>query len=336
MTFLGAMFFAGFFFKPMSLALEPQHLTGQPQDRNSAPEPMPGGLILAPALGRFWRLFRLSIWRAFEHDAFGTAKASAYSSIFTFFPALLVLGSVVATLSRGQVYLREISYALGTILPAGSSTALSYLRGTTDRPVGLLITTSLLTIWSASGVIISWMDGFRRAYQLPKTWGLIQERIIAISLVLMAGIPMTFSTILVAFGSRIEMRILFLIGHEFGPLILLLWGAIRWTIAILTSIAVIQLIYHNAVPRTQPWHSVLPGAVLATAMWLLSTALFGWYLQHYADYSIIYGSLGVGIALLLWMYLISLVVLIGAEFNAMLFPRCLTKILPQRGSTGPR
>jgi membrane protein len=194
----------------------------------------------------------------------------------------------------------------------------------------------LLTIWSASGVIISWMDGFRRAYQLPKTWGLVQERLIAISLVFMAGLPLSFATILVAFGSRIEMRILFLLGHEFGPLILLLWGAMRWTIAILTSIAVIQLIYHNAVPRTQPWHSVLPGAVLSTAMWLLSSALFGWYLQHYTDYSVIYGSLGVGIALLVWMYLISLVVLIGAEFNAMLFPRGLTKVSPPRVDTEAR
>lgn len=312
----------------MSLALEPQSLSGDSRNRNATPEPVPGGLVLAPALGRFWRLFRLSIWRAFEHDAFGTAKASAYSSIFTFFPALLVLGSVLATLHRGEVYNREISYALGTILPAGSSTVLAYLRGSAHRPVGLLISTSLLTIWTASGVIISWMDGFRRAYQLPKTWGIVQERVIAISLVLMAGIPMTFSTILVAFGSRIEMRILFFIGHEFGPLILLAWGAIRWAIAIMTSIAVIQLIYHNAVPRTQPWHSVLPGAILATAMWLISTALFGWYLQHYADYSVIYGSLGVGIALLVWMYLISLAVLIGAEFNAMLFPRALTKAPP--------
>ncbi|HMB82614.1 MAG TPA: YihY/virulence factor BrkB family protein [Terriglobales bacterium] len=317
----------------MALALEPQRVPEQPQDRNPTPEPLPGGLVLAPALGRFWRLFRLSIWRAFEHDAFGTAKASAYSSIFTFFPALLVLGAVVATLNRGEVYLREISYALGTILPAGSSAALSYLRGSAHRPVGLLVTTSLLTIWSASGVIISWMDGFRRAYQLPKTWGLVQERAIAISLVLMAGLPLTFATMLVAFGSRIETRILFQIGHEFGPLILLTWGAIRWAIAITTSIAVIQLIYHNAVPRTQPWHSVLPGAVLATGLWLLSTAFLGWYLQHYVDYSVIYGSLGMGIALLVWMYLISLVVLIGAEFNAMLFPRGLTKVPPRQADT---
>jgi len=313
----------------MALALESQPLTEPPREPNRGPDPMPGGLVVAPALGRFWRLFRLSIWRSFEHDAFATAKGAAYSSIITFFPFLLVLGSVIATVRRGEVYLREISYALGRILPAGTTPALAYLRGNLNRPVGLLVSASLLTMWTASGVIISWMEGFRRAYQLPKTWGLVKERLIAMSLVLMAGIPLTFATILVAFGSRIETRILFNIGHEFGPLVLLAWGLIRWVIAILTSIAVIQLIYHNAVPRTQPWHTVLPGAVLATAMWLLSTAIFGWYLQHYADYSIMYGSLGAAIALLTWMYIISLVVLIGAEFNAMLFPRGLTKMKPR-------
>jgi len=313
----------------MSFAVKPLL---EPEDRKAKPEPFPGQLVVAPALGRFWRLFRISVWRAFEHDAFATAKASAYSSILTFFPALLVLGSVLATVRRGEVYLREVSYALGRILPAGATTALAYLKGAAHRPVGLLLTTSLLTIWTASGVIISWMEGFRRAYQLPKTWGLLKERLIAISLVLMAGLPLTFATILVAFGSRIETRVLFNIDHELGPLVLLLWVAIRWIIAILTSIAVIALIYHNAVPRTQPWHSVIPGAVLATGLWLGTTALFGWYLQRYADYSIIYGSLGVSIALLVWMYLISLVVLIGAEFNAMLFPRGLTKcVTPPAG-----
>lgn len=270
---------------------------------------------------RFLRLLRLAFWRAFQHDAFAIAKASAYSSILTFFPALLVVGSVLATSRKTGVYLREISYALGRILPAGGATALAYLKGTSQRPVGLLITASLITLWTASGVMISWMEGFRRSYQLPKTWGLLKERMIAFALVILAGIPLTFATVLIAFGSRIETRILFYSGRDFGPFILLMWMAIRWLIATLTSIAVIALIYHYAVPRTQPWHSVLPGATLATAMWFAATTLFGWYLQRYADYSIIYGSLGAGIALLVWMYMISLVVLVGAEFNAMLFPR---------------
>jgi membrane protein len=200
---------------------------------------------------------------------------------------------------------------------------LASLKGTVERPLGLLVTASLITLWTASGVMISWMEGFRRCYELPKIWGLVKERFIAFALVILAGIPLTFATVLVAFGNRIETRILFNLGHEFGPFILLMWTAIRWLIAVLTSIAVISLIYHNAVPRTQPWHSVLPGATLATALWFAATMLFGWYLQNYADYSIIYGSLGVGIALLVWMYMISLIILIGAEFNAMLFPRAM-------------
>jgi len=62
---------------------------------------------------------------------------------------------------------------------------------------------------------------------------------------------------------------------------------------------------------------------MATVLWFVATALFGWYLQNYADYSVIYGSLGAAIVLLVWMYMISLVILVGAEFNAMLFPRAM-------------
>ncbi len=271
----------------------------------------------------FLRLLGRAFWRAFDHDAFATAKASAYSSILTFFPALLVVGSLLATWRKGGPYLREITYALSRILPAGSNTAVNYLHGGPQRTIGLIISTSLLTLWTASGVMISWMEGFRRCYDLPKTWGLVKERVIALALVVLAGLPMTFATLLVALGSKIETQILFYSAHEFSPYILLMWSSLRWVIATLTGIAVVALIYHNAVPRTQPWHSVMPGATLATAMWFSVTMLFRWYLSHYGDYGVIYGSLGAAIALLVWMYLISLVVLVGAEFNAMLFPRAM-------------
>src|ERR1700691_5746686 len=179
------------------------------------PEPLPSLRLapsrpkLGPAMLRFLRLLRLAFWRAFQHDAFSIAKASAYSSILTFFPALLVVGSVLATWRKGAPYMREISYALSRILPAGSNTAMNFLRGTAQRPVGLLITASLLTLWTASGVMVSWMEGFRRCYELPKVWGLVKERLISFALVVLAGLPMTFSTLLIAFGSKIETRILF-------------------------------------------------------------------------------------------------------------------------------
>src|ERR1700722_9250599 len=279
----------------------PQRLHVEESGSLPSLQPAPPGPKLGPALLRFFRLLRLAFWRAFQHDAFSIAKASAYSSILTFFPALLVLGSLLATWRKGAPYVREITYALSRILPAGTTTAMNFLRGAAQRPVGLLVTASLLTLWTASGVMISWMEGFRRCYELPKIWGLVRERLISFLLVIFALLPMTFATLLVAFGSKIESDILFYTAREFSPYILLMWTVIRWVIAILTSIAVIALIYHNAVPRTQPWQSVIPGATLATGMWFSTTLLFGSYLRHYADYSIIYGSPGGGIAPLVWV-----------------------------------
>lgn len=274
---------------------------------------------------RFFKLLQLSVWRAFNHDAFGVAKGVAYSSIVTLFPALLVVASILAAFHKTVTATREISYAVGRILPPGSAqSAQSYFLSTTERPVRVLITTSILTIWAASGVMISWMEGFRNAYQLPKTWGIVKERLIAFSLVFMAGIPLAFATALVAFGNQIEFWAMHRAGHEVGLYILVLWKAVRWLIASLTSISVIALIYHNAVPRTLRWHTVLPGAALATALWFPATVLFGWYVRHFASYSLLYGSLATAIVLLIWMYIISVIVLIGAEFNALLYPRSVS------------
>jgi membrane protein len=300
---------------------------------------VPPGPKLNQSMLRLLRLLRTAFWRAFAHDAFAIAKASAYSLILTFFPVLLIVGSSLANWRKGAPYLREISYALGSILPAGTNTAMSYLKGSGQRHVGFLTTTALITFWTASGVMISWMEGFRRCYELPKSWGLVKERLIAFMLVIFALVPMTFSTILVAVGSKFETRLVPYLDPDFSPYVLLLWGGIRWLIATLTSIAVIALIYHHAVPRTQPWHSVMPGAILATMSWFAVTVGFRAYLQHISDFATVYGSLGAVIALLVWMYLISLVVLVGAEFNALLFPRAmlgkeLTAVPSPNGNAG--
>ncbi len=268
---------------------------------------------------------RLAVWRAFEHDAFGVAKGGAYSSILTLFPLLMVVASVLATTSHGLEYVREISGAAHRILPPGVAAAVqAYFESTHDRPVRVLIAASLITLWTASGVMISWMEGFRNAYRLPKIWGVVKERFIAFGLVIMAGIPLTFATVLVAFGNQIEVRVTDFMGRELGPLVPLLWTGIRWLIALATSVAVMQLIYHNAVPRTLRWHTVLPGAALATAIWFPATMAFGWYVRHFAEYSLFYGSLATAIVLLIWMYIISIIVLVGAEFNALLYPRFVT------------
>jgi membrane protein len=279
---------------------------------------------------RFFRTLRLALWRAFEHDALGVAKGAAYSSILSLFPALLVVASVLATSDKNAAFIQEISNAVSRVVPPGAgSTVRAYFINIQQRPIRVLIWFSLLTLWTGSGVMMSWMEGFRTAYALPKTWGMVKERLIAFSLVVMAGIPLSFATILVAFGNQIENRLIVEAGRELGWYILVMWTLIRWIIAILTSVAVIALIYHNAVPRTQPWPSVLPGAALATAVWFSATALFGTYVRHFAPYSLVYGSLAAAIALLVWMYIVSVIVLIGAEFNALLYPRVVVVKRPE-------
>jgi membrane protein len=237
---------------------------------------------------------------------------------------VLLVASVLSESHKTEAFIREIGRAVGRILPEGTSTAvLQYFSGTKPASVRSLITLVVITLWTGSGVMISWMEGFRNAYQMPKVWGLVKERMIAFLLVVLAGIPMAFSSFLLVFGNQIETWIAYHVGHEFGPYIVGLWTALRWIIAALTSIAVIGLIYHHGVPRTQPWHRVLPGAALATVLWFVSTVLFGVYLRHFANYDVIYGSVATAIALLIWMYIVSMVVLIGAEFNALRYPRFL-------------
>ncbi|MGH9579514.1 MAG: YihY/virulence factor BrkB family protein, partial [Terriglobales bacterium] len=241
---------------------------------------------------RFVHLLRRAVWRAFGDNCFAIAKASAYSSILTFFPALLVVASVLAASRSTESILREIASGLGKVLPPGASaTALRFVEQAHPRPIRLLVTTSIFTVLAASGIMISWMEGFRNAYRLPKIWGFWKERSIALLLVLLAFLPMTFATLLVGLGSQIEIWMVFHTSREIGAYLLVFFTGVRWLIATLTSIAVFALVYHYGVPRTQPWHRVLPGAGVATGLWFSATMVFASYVQNYATYSVLYGSL---------------------------------------------
>jgi membrane protein len=90
----------------------------------------------------------------------------------------------------------------------------------------------------------------------------------------------------------------------------------RYLLAFLTTITVTISLYYYGPYREQRWHRVWRGAILATFLWFFATLGFAWYVRNLARYNVMYGSIGAGIALLVWMYLVSLVALIGCEFNA--------------------
>jgi membrane protein len=274
---------------------------------------------------RHLKLLGKACLRSFHHGVFMTSKGAAYSSILTFFPGLIVAAWVLAATHSTDQFIQQIEYALGAVLPADSrATALGYFTGHQQLSLRELLSALTVMVMAASGVMISWMNGFRRAYDIDDNdWNFWEERGIALLLVVFGLAPMVVALTLVAFGDIIEQWLLLQLDREIGLYVLLLWKLGRWLIATITSVSVIMLIYHWGLPRVQRWHRVLPGAIMATLLWFPVTVGFGWYVTHYANYNRIYGSLGAGIALLVWLYIISIIILIGAEYNALACPRCI-------------
>ena len=91
-------------------------------------------------------------------------------------------------------------------------------------------------------------------------------------------------------------------------------------IGLITTIVVLAVIYHFGTPRRQHVKHVVAGATGAAVIWFLTTLLYGFYVTSFAHYSLFYGSLGTVVATLVWLYITSFSVLMGAEFNAQFIP----------------
>jgi membrane protein len=269
---------------------------------------------------------RKAAWSAFKHSGFTNAKAAAYSGILSLFPAILVVTTLLAFSPETDNFRGDLREGFAQLLPRDTMTLVqTYFQTNHARSVRTLWTAGFVTVGAAMGVMLSLMEGFRKAYLLPRNeWGFWRERAMALALVPATLLPMAFATVLVAFGHAIEAWMIDNAGHELRFYVLLAGRILRWATGVCTSVAVLTVIYHFGTPRKRTWRWVLPGAMLATATWFLATLVYGWYLTRYADYSVVYGSLGAGVATLGWLYMVCFSILIGAEFNAQIYP-----ILPQ-------
>ena len=264
---------------------------------------------------------RKAILRAFEHDALNTAKAAAYSGMLMLFPALLVLTTLLAQVHEGPTLMGEIRSVFEQFLPIDT---LDLLQGyfVTRRAYSwqLMLSALGLSIFAGLGTMLSLMEGFRRAYNLPnQDWGFGERRLRAMLLVPIALVPLSVATLLVVFGHQIELWMVANAGGEIRAFVLFFWRLARWSIAVLSSITVLSALYHFGTRRKEHWLWVAPGAVAGTFLWFPSTLAFGWYVTRVANYSMFYGSFGAGIAALVWLYIVSFSVLLGAELNGVLY-----------------
>lgn len=269
----------------------------------------------------FVRPFRKALWLALEHDVLNTAKAVAYSGMLMLFPSLVVMTALLARVPEGTTLVGEIRGAFEQFLPADSMALLqSSMETHRLHSMQLIFSAGVLAVFASMGLMLSLMEGFRRAYREPReSWGFWQRRMRALLLVPIVLVPLALATLVLVFGHQIEAWMIDNAGHELRQVVLFFWRMVRWAIALLTSISVLGALYHFGTRRKEHWAWVGPGAVAATLVWFPATLAFGWYVTRMADYSMFYGSFGAGIATLVWLYITSFSALLGAELNGVLF-----------------
>jgi membrane protein len=266
---------------------------------------------------------RLALLTSLSHDVFGTAKAAAYSAILCLFPTLLVITTLLAFTPESDTLRGELRAAFTEVLPADTMNLLhSYFTNQKTRSEQVIGTAIVVSLAAAMGMMLSFMEGFRRAYELPRhEWNFWVERLVALTLVPLCLAPMAFATVVVAFGHQIEEWVVGNSDHVIGLYVLVVWRVVRWSIGLFTTIVMLAMIYQFGTPRRREWKYVLPGASGASIIWFLITLAFGFYLTRFADYSVLYGPLGAVVATMVWLYITTVSVLIGAEFNAHIFPK---------------
>lgn len=270
---------------------------------------------------RFLSKIRKAILLALEHDVINTAKAAAYSGMLMLFPALLVFTTLLAQVNEGPTLVGEIRAVFEQFLPADTMDLLqSYLVNRSAYSAQLILSATILSIFAGLGMMLSLMEGFRRAYRIPhQPWGFGEQRLRALLLVPIALVPLSVATLVIVFGREIEMWMIENAGHQLHDIVLISWRLVRWSITVLTSISVMTVVYHFGTRRKEHWLWVAPGAVAGTLLWFPATLAFGWYVTRIADYSMFYGSFGAGIATLVWLYITAFSVLMGAELNGVLY-----------------
>jgi membrane protein len=272
-------------------------------------------------MARVLTYIRRTLWLALEHDVFNTAKAAAYSGMLCFFPAVLVLTTVMAQVPEGNNLVGEVRSSFDQFLPADSMALLQFSLETQQLRSGQVIfSATSLSVFAGLGLMLSLMEGFRRAYQLPRDdWGFWHKRVRALMLVPIVLVPLWLASLLLVFGHQIEMWMIAKADHELRYVVIFLWRLGRWALAVVTGTSVLAALYHFGTKRGEHWTGVLPGAVTATLVWFPATLAFGWYVTRIADYSMFYGPFAAGIATLVWLYLTSFSALLGAELNGVLF-----------------
>ncbi|MCA1600902.1 MAG: YihY/virulence factor BrkB family protein [Acidobacteria bacterium] len=268
-----------------------------------------------------WKTFGRNLWtKVNTDDVLNRAAILSFYFLLALFPLLLFLIALLGSFADTGTELRHnlLTY-LRAIVPVSAS---DLINTTVDeiskKSSGGKLSFGLVTsLWFASSGMGAIIEGLNIAYDVKETRAWWRRTLLAIVLTIALAVLIITALALMFYGSRIAEGIANRYG--FGAAFTAVWTVLRWLFVLVFVFLAFQLIYYFAPDlHEQQLRWLTPGAAVGVILWLLVSFLFGSYLNVYNTYSVVYGSLGAVIILLLWFYLTGVTILIGGEVNALI------------------
>ena len=239
----------------------------------------------------------------------------AFYGFLALFPGLIALFIVYGLLADSGIVQRQISELAGAVSPDVAALLNEPSRhNASGQGLTLRLVASLLgLLWAASAGVNGLIDGINIAYDQPNRRPFVRKRGLALLLTLGGIVFVTLAIGLIA----VLPIVLETLG--LGPIATIIANLIRWPLLALLALFGLGVLYKVAPERDDPhFRWVTPGAVAATASWLIGSSLFSFYVNNVARYGRTYGALGGVVVLMLWLWLSAFAVLFGAEMNALI------------------
>ncbi len=248
------------------------------------------------------------------------AGSLAYHWFLALFPAVIAALGVLTLVHVGTATLHRLTHGISKALPSGTAGVFNAaVRAATKKAAASTVAVIVgiaVALWSASSGIAVLQQALDIAYEVQSDRKFLARRIHSFPIMVLIAVVGGCAAALIVFGQPIGAAIRGAIPIS-GAAFTVVWTVVRWAVTLMLLTALFSAVYHFAPNRKSPsWRWVSIGGMVATAVFLVASLGFSYYVSAFGSYSKTYGAFA-GVAILIfWLWLVGLAVLVGGEINA--------------------
>ena len=253
------------------------------------------------------------VFRYKDDDLSTMSAAITYYLILAFFPFLLFLINMISfTPLSNDILITNFNQFLPN--ETGILVKNVVVQTLQAKSKTLLFLGMIGSLWAASSGISAITKGLNKAYDIEENRNFIKLNSISLISTIGVSLMIIFSFVMIVFGKPIGTYVFGLIGAT--AVFNIIWLFLRYFIPLALMFVTFSLIYGYVPNRRLKYNTIIVGTIFTTLGWIFTSVLFSFYVNNFANYEKVYGSLGGVIALISWLYISTLIILIGGELNA--------------------